>query len=88
MLESFHAKKREITATVAEIVTLGTRIGARSLAAKVEADLVKKLEADRFHLVVVGEFDHGKSTFVTALLVKVLLPVLVKPTTAVIHHLE
>jgi GTP-binding protein EngB required for normal cell division len=88
MLESFHAKKREITATVAEIVTLGTRIGARSLAAKVEADLVKKLEADRFHLVVVGEFNHGKTTFVNALLGKDLLPVGVTPTTAVIHHLE
>jgi len=88
MLESFHAKKREITATVAEIVTLGTRIGARTLAAKVEADLVKKLEADRFHLVVVGEFNHGKTTFVNALLGKELLPVGVTPTTAVIHHLE
>ncbi len=88
MLESFHAKKRDITATVAELVTLGTRIGAKSLAAKVDADLVKKLEADRFHLVVVGEFNHGKTTFVNALIGKDLLPVGVTPTTAVIHHLE
>lgn len=98
MLESFHAKKREITATVAELVTLGTRIGAKSLSAKVDEELVKKLEADRFHLVVVGEFNHGKTTFVNALLSshgvegekgpKDLLPVGVTPTTAVIHHLE
>lgn len=88
MLESFHAKKREITATVAEIVTLGTRIGAKSLAARVDEELVKKLEADRFHLVVVGEFNHGKTTFVNALLSRELLPVGVTPTTAVIHHLE
>jgi len=88
MLESFHAKKREVTATVAELVTLGTRIGAKSLSAKVDEELVKKLEADRFHLVVVGEFNHGKTTFVNALLSRELLPVGVTPTTAVIHHLE
>ncbi|NUP09511.1 MAG: hypothetical protein HOW73_25990 [Polyangiaceae bacterium] len=88
MLESFHAKKREVTATVAELVTLGSRIGAKSLSAKVDQELVKKLEADRFHLVVVGEFNHGKTTFVNALLSKSLLPVGVTPTTAVIHHLE
>ncbi len=88
MLESFHAKKREVTAAVAELATLSTRLGARSLAAKVDAELVKKLEADRFNLVVVGEFNHGKTTFVNALLGKDLLPVGVTPTTAVIHHLE
>jgi len=88
MLESFHAKKREVTAAVAELATLSTRLGARSLAARVEAELVKKLEADRFNLVVVGEFNHGKTTFVNALLGKDLLPVGVTPTTAVIHHLE
>lgn len=88
MLESFHAKKREVAATVAELVTLGSRIGAKSLAAKVDEELVKKLEADRFHLVVVGEFNHGKTTFVNALLSRPLLPVGVTPTTAVIHHLE
>jgi small GTP-binding protein len=88
MLESFHAKKREVTAAIAELVTLATRIGAKSLAAKVETDLVKKLEADRFHLVVVGEFNHGKTTFVNALLGDGILPVGVTPTTAVIHHLE
>ncbi|MFO0556320.1 MAG: dynamin family protein [Polyangiaceae bacterium] len=87
-LEQFHSKKREVTAAVAELVTLATRIGARSLATKVESDLVKKLEADRFHLVVVGEFNHGKTTFVNALLGSDLLPVGVTPTTAVIHHLE
>src|SRR5262249_12222790 len=44
--------------------------------------------ADRFHLVVVGEFNHGKTTFVNALLGSNILPVGVTPTTAVIHHLE
>ena len=48
--------------------------------------MVEKLKADRFHLVVVGEFNHGKTTFVNALLGEDALPTGVTPTTAVIHH--
>lgn len=88
MLETFNAKRREVTAAIAEVVTLGTRIGARTIAAKLEEDVIKKLEQDRFNLVVVGEFNHGKTTFVNALVGKQLLPAGVTPTTAVIHHLE
>src|SRR5262247_2308404 len=67
---------------------LAGRIGAKTLSNRLDTDLVQKLEADRFHLVVVGEFNHGKSTFVNALLGGHVLPVGVTPTTAVIHHLE
>src|SRR5690606_25297265 len=63
MLEHFHAKKRDVTAAIADVATLATRVGARSLAGRVDADLVQKLQGDRFHLVVVGEFNHGKTTF-------------------------
>jgi GTP-binding protein EngB required for normal cell division/uncharacterized coiled-coil protein SlyX len=37
---------------------------------------------------VVGEFNHGKTTFVNALLGQRVLPVGVTPTTAVIHNIE
>ena len=49
---------------------------------------MKKLEEDRFHLVVVGEFNHGKTTFVNALLGEHALAVGVTPTTAAIHHIK
>ena len=88
MLESFHQKRDEVISTLRDLMHMAERVGARSLGAHVGADLVKKLEADRFHLVVVGEFNHGKSTFVNALLGANVLPVGVTPTTAVIHHLE
>jgi ribosome biogenesis GTPase A len=88
MLESFHQKRDDIVSTLRDLMQLAERVGARSLHAHVGGDLVKKLEADRFHLVVVGEFNHGKSTFVNALLGAHVLPVGVTPTTAVIHHLE
>ena len=88
MLESFHQKRDDVLGALRDLLHLAERVGARSLAAHVGTDLVKKLEVDRFHLVVVGEFNHGKSTFVNALLGANVLPVGVTPTTAVIHHLE
>jgi GTP-binding protein EngB required for normal cell division len=88
MLESFHQKRDDVAAALRELVGIADRIGARTLGARLTTDLVEKLEADRFHLVVVGEFNHGKTTFVNALLGANVLPVGVTPTTAVIHHLE
>jgi len=88
MLESFHGQKRDVTAAIADVSTLATRVGARTLGARIDSDLVQKLQADRFHLVVVGEFNRGKTTFVNALLGENILPVGVTPTTACIHHLE
>ena len=88
MLESFRTKQLEVAAALRNVVTIAGRVGAKSLASRMGADVVDKLEADRFHLVVVGEFNHGKTTFVNALLGAEVLPVGVTPTTAVIHHLE
>ena len=44
----------------------------------------KQLANEKFHLVVVGEFSRGKSTFVNAMLGRRLLPSSKKPTTAII----
>ncbi|MDC0680465.1 dynamin family protein [Sorangium atrum] len=88
MLESFHSRKDDVTGALRDLVTFAESLGAKSVAARITNDLVKKLDADRFHLVVVGEFNHGKTTFVNALLGASILPVGVTPTTAVIHHLE
>lgn len=43
-----------------------------------------RLVEDVFHLVIVGEFSRGKSTFVNALLRKKLFPAFKNPTTAII----
>ncbi|KYF64439.1 hypothetical protein BE11_31835 [Sorangium cellulosum] len=88
MLESFHSRKDDVTGALRDLVAFAESLGARSVATRITNDLVKKLDADRFHLVVVGEFNHGKTTFVNALLGASILPVGVTPTTAVIHHLE
>lgn len=86
MLEAFSERRNEVVDALRELCRISTRIDARSLADRIERDVVHKLEADRFHLVVVGEFNHGKTTFVNALLGRPVLPIGVTPTTAVIHH--
>src|SRR6185436_5463123 len=88
MLESFHNRRTDVITALRDLLGLAERVGAKTLGARLGTDLVEKLEADRFHLVVVGEFNHGKTTFVNALLGAHVLPVGVTPTTAVIHHLE
>src|SRR6185503_5283609 len=88
MLETFHNRRADVISALRDLLGVADGVGAKTLSARLGADLVQKLEADRFHLVVVGEFNHGKTTFVNALLGSSVLPVGVTPTTAVIHHLE
>ncbi len=88
MLESFRERKAKVSHDLHVLGTLAGSVGARSLAARVESALVQKLDEDRFHLVVVGEFNHGKSTFINALLGTRALPTGVTPTTAAIHHIR
>ena len=88
MLDAFREKKIEVTVALAELSAIAESLGAKTLKERIDRDLVRKLEEDRFHLVVVGEFNHGKSSFVNALLGEAVLPVGVTPTTAAIHHLK
>ena len=88
MLEGFRERKLDVTVALQELSDIAGSLGAKSLKERLDRDLVKKMEEDRFHLVVVGEFNHGKSSFVNALLGETVLPVGVTPTTAAIHHLK
>src|SRR6476619_1821441 len=88
LMGAFNERKDKVTAALRGLAEVAEAVGAKSIKERIGRDLVKKLEEDRFHLVVVGEFNHGKSTFVNALLGQVVLPVGVTPTTAAIHHLR
>jgi small GTP-binding protein len=88
MLEGFRERKLDVTVALQELSDIAGGLGAKSLKERLDRDLVRKMEEDRFHLVVVGEFNHGKSSFVNALLGETVLPVGVTPTTAAIHHLK
>jgi predicted GTPase len=87
-IAAFLHKRDEVVSTLKALGDLAGALGTTTLRDRVQAQLVRKLEDDRFHLVVVGEFNHGKTTFVNALLGHRALPVGVTPTTAAIHHIR
>jgi small GTP-binding protein len=88
VLDAFFARRDEVVEKLRGLGDVATALGTKSLRDRVDRELVKKLVEDRFHLVVVGEFNHGKTTFVNALLGEYALPVGVTPTTATIHHIR
>ncbi len=87
-LDAFFERRDEVVAALKGLCDVAAALGTKTLRERVERELVHKLEEDRFHLVVVGEFNHGKTTFVNALLGQEALPVGVTPTTATIHHIR
>ena len=51
------------------------------------SEILQRIMGATFHLVVVGEFSRGKSTFVNALLGRRILPASKNPTTAIISKI-
>jgi ribosome biogenesis GTPase A len=86
--DAFYERRNEVVRAVRGLSDVAAALGTPSLKERIDRELVRKLEEDRFHLVVVGEFNHGKTTFVNALLGEQALPVGVTPTTASIHHIR
>jgi len=76
-----------LLAVLRELGELADEVGARSLSTALLDERVPRLEKERLHLVVLGEFNHGKTTFVNALLGSDVLPTGVTPTTAVVHEI-
>jgi len=92
---AFNERRAGVVALLTKLQSHAAELGTPSLADRIQSELVEKLEQDRFDLVVVGEFNHGKTTFVNALLAHPwedaqpgVLPVGVTPTTALIHRIE
>src|SRR5580698_4072570 len=86
LLEHHKQAKREIVMRFQQLADVAEGVGMVTLARDIRTTRVPKLEAERFHLVVLGEFNHGKSTFVNALLGQEVLPTGITPTTASINH--
>jgi len=86
LLEHHKQAKREIVARFKQLAEVAEGVGMVTLARDIRTTRIPKLEAERFHLVVLGEFNHGKSTFVNALLGEEVLPTGITPTTAAINH--
>src|SRR5262249_8117064 len=86
LLEHHKQAKSEIVTRFQQLAEVADSVGMVTLARDIRTTRIPKLEAERFHLVVLGEFNHGKSTFVNAMLGSDALPTGITPTTASINH--
>ena len=86
ILEKHKHIKTDIVANLRKLSKISAAVGMPTLAEDIRILRIPKLESERFHLVVLGEFNHGKSTFVNALLGAEILPTGITPTTAAINH--
>jgi predicted GTPase len=85
-LEHHKQAKHEIITRFEQLASVAEAVGMTTLSRDIRATRIPKLQDERFHLVVLGEFNHGKSTFVNALLGDDILPTGITPTTASINH--
>src|SRR5438067_11667706 len=72
----------DVGRALGELAALAREAGSETLAQTLDAERKRRLEEERFHLVVVGEFNRGKSSIINALLGGPVLPVGILPTTA------
>ncbi len=86
LLDKHQHSKAIILEKLERMAEIASASGMEHLAKDIRHERLIKLEQERFHLVVLGEFNHGKSTFVNALLGAELLPTGITPTTAAINH--
>ncbi|HEY3352589.1 MAG TPA: Dynamin family protein, partial [Polyangia bacterium] len=67
--------KQQLITTLGAVADLAERVGTPSVAHRLRADRLPRLAEERALLVVVGEFDRGKTSLVNCLLGDALLPV-------------
>lgn len=84
---SFNTFRQSLLDGLRELHALAGERGMPALAGYVQ-EVTAKLQADRFHLVVLGQFKRGKTTFLNALLGERLLPTAVVPLTSIVTLLE
>lgn len=80
--------KQELVTALTSLADLAQKAGATTLRERLFADRLPRLQEERAVLVVLGEFNHGKTTFVNALLGGEVLPTGITPTTALIHEVR
>ena len=81
-------RKRGIRTAFEGLAEAAESVGLDSVARDIRGARIPKLDEERFSLVVLGEFNHGKSTFVNALLGQSVLPTGITPTTAILTYVS
>jgi small GTP-binding protein len=85
-MASLDDKKAAIRGVLTDLAAAAETAGLPWVARDVRDVRLPKLDDERFSVVVLGEFNHGKSTFINALLGSPLLPTGITPTTALLAH--
>jgi small GTP-binding protein len=85
-LASLDEKKTAIRGVLTDLAAAAEAAGLPWVARDVRDTRLPKLDDERLSVVVLGEFNHGKSTFINALLGSPLLPTGITPTTALLAH--
>ncbi len=86
-MNHFRASGEELLACLGELAALARERQQPGLANYLEQQ-AQKLRDNRFHLVVLGAFKRGKTTFLNALLGQDILPTAVVPLTSIVTLLE
>jgi len=81
-MEGYREFAEEILDCLSRLTALGEERGQEDLTKRLRA-LEEKLKADHFHIVVMGQFKRGKTTFINSLLGSPVLPSSVIPLTSV-----
>ncbi len=84
---SVDERKAAIRGVLADLAAAAEAAGLPWIARDVRETRLPKLDEERFSVVVLGEFNHGKSTFINALLGGAILPTGITPTTAILTHI-
>lgn len=79
--------REELLQTLDEVACFAEKQGFETLARELREDRLPQVRDGRLSMVVLGEFNHGKSTVINALIGEALLPTGITPTTSVITHL-
>jgi GTPase SAR1 family protein len=79
--------REELGSVLRELSALAIEQNVESVGRSI-AEMVTKLDQNRFHMVVVGQFKRGKTSFLNALLGESILPVAILPLTSVVTVLR
>lgn len=85
--ERLAVHREQVEDLLGELAEIAHQSGINTLEREVREERLPALQAGRISVVVLGEFNHGKSTVINALLGEAVLPMGITPTTAVITHL-
>lgn len=77
-----------VAAQLAKLAEAATDAGMSSIATEIREERLPAVREGRMSMVVLGEFNHGKSTAINALLGTDVLPTGITPTTSVITHIR